>query len=447
MSLLAHCLRLLSRPGPGTRPGRRPRRVPYRPTVTLLEDRALPSTLFVTNTGDTGVSGDGSLRGEIAAAHSSDTILLAGSLAGKTIVLTHGELFLGKDLTIQGQGSVKPIISGNTTTRVFEVRATVTLTNLAIVNGNGTAGRHFIPVNLAYADLAYALTAAAPDGEGGAIYNAGSLTLQGCTLSDNSAVVSDSGTDVRAAGGALYNAGGATALVRSSTLSGNAAAVSLAAGTALNAVARGGAIFNDVGGTVTVLGSTLSGNSAAVSASAGSTVFQAFAEGGGLYSYGTITVNSSTLSGNSAAVSVSSGSTVSLAEGMGGGIFNSFQARLTVNSSTLSGNAATVSTSSGGDILSALASGGGLENWGAGTASLSGTIVSGNTAALAASDGGTSGFGSTTVLAGGIYNDGTLLLDHSRDTGNVAPEGADLFNDVDGTVTLHLSTVGVLVNP
>src|SRR5262249_32891367 len=148
--------------------------------------------------------------------------------------------------TIQGQGSAKPVISGNNTSRVFEVRATVTLTNLALVNGNGTAGRHFIPINIP-ADLASAFTAVPPDGEGGAIYNAGSLTLQGCTLSGNSAVVSDSGTFVIAAGGALYNAGGATALVRSSTLSGNSAAVSLWGGAAQTVVAKGGAIYNDVG--------------------------------------------------------------------------------------------------------------------------------------------------------------------------------------------------------
>jgi hypothetical protein len=57
----------------------------------VLEGRALPSTLAVTNTSDTGVSGDGSLRGEIAAA-SGDTIEFAGSVHGQTITLTSGEL-------------------------------------------------------------------------------------------------------------------------------------------------------------------------------------------------------------------------------------------------------------------------------------------------------------------------------------------------------------------
>ena len=47
----------------------------------------MPRTLVVTNAPDTGVNVDGSLRGEIAAAQSGDTIVFDGSLAGQTITL------------------------------------------------------------------------------------------------------------------------------------------------------------------------------------------------------------------------------------------------------------------------------------------------------------------------------------------------------------------------
>src|SRR5262252_8405008 len=79
-----------------TRPHRRcgtpalpPRRTVLR--VEALEDRAVPSTLTVTNLSDSGVSGDGSLRGEIAAAKAGDTITFQQGLSG-TITLTGGQL-------------------------------------------------------------------------------------------------------------------------------------------------------------------------------------------------------------------------------------------------------------------------------------------------------------------------------------------------------------------
>ena len=53
------------------------------PGLETLEDRTVPSTLMVTNNLDTGVPGDGSLRGEIAAAQSGDTIKFAHSLVAK----------------------------------------------------------------------------------------------------------------------------------------------------------------------------------------------------------------------------------------------------------------------------------------------------------------------------------------------------------------------------
>jgi hypothetical protein len=71
--------------------GSRRQRLAYRPTIAVLEDRQLLSTWTVSNNHD---SGPGSLRAEIAAAQSGDTIHFAGKLAGQTITLTCGELVI-----------------------------------------------------------------------------------------------------------------------------------------------------------------------------------------------------------------------------------------------------------------------------------------------------------------------------------------------------------------
>jgi hypothetical protein len=86
----------------GHGPSRRRARV--RPRLEFLEDRRLPSTLTVTNNLD---SGSGSLRADIAAAQSGDTINFDPSLNGQTITL-NSELFIGgpiHNLTIQGPGA------------------------------------------------------------------------------------------------------------------------------------------------------------------------------------------------------------------------------------------------------------------------------------------------------------------------------------------------------
>src|SRR5262245_54679619 len=77
------------------------RRRSFVPRLDILEDRTALSTLTVTNLGDTGVAGDGSLRGAIMAAAPGDTIEFAPTLSG-TIYLG-SDLTLDRDLTIQGR--------------------------------------------------------------------------------------------------------------------------------------------------------------------------------------------------------------------------------------------------------------------------------------------------------------------------------------------------------
>ena len=133
--------RLLQRMTGGSRLHRTRRRRPFSPfgiqaaQVETLESRQLLSALTVTTAAD---SGAGSLRAEIAAANSGDTINFAASLKGQTITLTSGELVVNKNLDIEGLGAGKLAVSGNHASRVFDIQnaASVTIAGLTIADGN-----------------------------------------------------------------------------------------------------------------------------------------------------------------------------------------------------------------------------------------------------------------------------------------------------------------------
>jgi hypothetical protein len=283
----------------------RPTTPRFRPQLESLEDRCVLSALnhhspspppppppgLVTNTYD---SGPGSLRYEIAAANPGDIITFAPSLDGHAITLTGGELDIDKNLTIQGPGAGLLTVTngrGNNGSRIFEVDgSTVTLSGMTISNGVGV--RQYI-VDPAFGTDYY-------DGTGGGILNLGALTINGCTLSGNTAIGNSSHFFGGGGGGAVANFG--TLTVSGCTLSNN------------SSQGGGGGIYNALGGTLTVSGCTLSGNSADGSPSD---------VGGGICNFGTLTVSNSTLSGNSASY--------------GGGIANE-GGTLTVSNSVFSAN-------------------------------------------------------------------------------------------------------------
>jgi hypothetical protein len=111
---------------------------------------------MVTNLNDSVnyAAGDGSLRGEMAAARSGDTIQFASNLAGTTITLTAGELVINESISIIGltsgaENTGKPTvtISGNNNSRVFDIEGgntgsgiSVTLEDLNITKGVATNG-------------------------------------------------------------------------------------------------------------------------------------------------------------------------------------------------------------------------------------------------------------------------------------------------------------------
>jgi hypothetical protein len=301
-----------------------------------LEARDCPSTLTVTNNLDTGARGDGSLRGEIAAANSGDTIAFASSLKGQTITLsaTNGELQIARNLTIQGPGASQLTISGGFNSRVFEVdgsTTSVTLSGVSIIDGIGTA---FYPYGNTGWSGGNKSGTTAQDGQGGAIWNGGTLTVSSCMLADNSAAVNGYSSF---AGGGIYNVG--TLIVSNSTLAHNSV------GNAYGYYGNGGGIYN--AGTLTVNGSTLSDNIAYGSNGVGL--------GGGIYSgYKlTVTITGSTLTGNTGSLGGAvytdgtlalNGSTLSgnSASSEGGGIFNDRQGHLTIQSSVVKNNTAPV---------------------------------------------------------------------------------------------------------
>lgn len=95
----------------------------------------------VTNSND---SGAGSLRNAIISACPGDTITFDMNQITGPIILTSGELNIGKDLTIQGPTAQGLTISGNNTdadpsrrSRIFNIASgrTVSISNLTIANG------------------------------------------------------------------------------------------------------------------------------------------------------------------------------------------------------------------------------------------------------------------------------------------------------------------------
>ena len=194
--------------------------------------------LFVTNTND---SGTGSLRNQIAAAASGDTIEF--SVTGTISVLSG--LIISKNLTIIGPTAAPEITLnggglGNMVVIAVFGGTTVNLQNLTIANATIV-------------------------GDGAGISNSGTLTVINCTFSHNRAAfgggISNGGTltvinstflgnSASQSGGAIENAD-ATATVTNSTFSNNSATAGF-----------GGGIDNVFSATLTVTNSTFSGNSA-----------------------------------------------------------------------------------------------------------------------------------------------------------------------------------------
>src|SRR5262245_19993332 len=184
------------------------------PRLELLEDRTVPSTLTVLNNLD---SGAGSLRYAIGHSRDGDTIVFAPDRAGQTITLTSGSLDIKRSLDIEGPGAGLLAVSGNNTSRVFDLGAglTVNISGLTITHGRGRGS----------------------NGGGGGILNVGSsLTLTNDVFSYNQAI----GSGGLGRGGAVSCLNDAALTVTDSTFVGN-----LVLGGGNGGFAQGGGIFID----------------------------------------------------------------------------------------------------------------------------------------------------------------------------------------------------------
>jgi hypothetical protein len=214
-----------------------------RPAVMGLEGRELLSTLTVSNTND---SGAGSLRAAVNQANSDaggDTIVFSSLFSSPRTISLSGTLDLTNKATttITGPGANLLTISGNKTSRVFDISGgSAVLSGLTITGGSADKG-------------------------GGLLISHGTLTLTNCTVSGNAATVQ---------GGGIATQSGCTTTLTDCAISGNTAP-------------DGGGLADLLNSTLSLINATLSGNTAST-------------QGGGLYNDGTATLTNCTISGNSA---------------------------------------------------------------------------------------------------------------------------------------------------
>jgi len=164
-----------------------------------------------------------SLRQAIANASPGAILYLTNS---GPIALTGGELMINKDLCLVGTGATKLDITAQNSNRIFNIAANVEvqLYGLMIRDGRAPNG----------ANGATASAAGQPGANGGGIYNAGTLTLGECIVTNCRAGDGGNGYlgSTGAAGGAgghggegggIWNANTATLILRTTTIAGNSA--------------------------------------------------------------------------------------------------------------------------------------------------------------------------------------------------------------------------------
>jgi hypothetical protein len=426
----------------------RPHRVALR--LEALEDRTVPSTLTVTSAADDGSAG--TLRAEIAAAVSGDTINFDPSLVGQTITLTSGELAITKSLDIEGLGANQLAISGNGASRVFDISSGVTaaIDDLTISGGRAVGQGGGIlnagTLSLAHVIVSHNQVVGVPGAFavlGGGIRNTGALTVSDSEFDHNQAVGpagAPGGPGGGGLGGAIMSSGlgsaPATATVSGSTFLDNQAIGGAAGlGASFTRVGLGGAIMNDAG-TVTVSDSEFDHNQAVGGFGGG--FVGGFGAGGAICNGArtgdaVLSVRDCTLTDNQA-IGGAAGAGSNPQIGRGGGIANFVSpiatlpvtATASVTDSVLVGNQAI-----GGDGPNGgTGQGGGITNERGGILTVTDSELIGNLAIGGA--GGSAGAGGV-GRGGGIANldNSSLTVIQSSLTGNQA-QGGDGHNGGDG---------------
>jgi hypothetical protein len=349
--------------------------------------------------------------------------------------LTYSGLpLITSDITIEGNGGK---IARKASARTFRVVDVAPVGNLTLRNLTLRGGR--------------------ADDDGGALFNLGTVTIENSTISGNSSADeggglfnADSGTmTVRNSkilenkasedGGGINNEENSTLIIEDSTISRNTSGDD------------GGGIGSEYYGTITITNSIISKNKAAE-------------DGGGIdiERYSTFTITNSTITGNIAADDGGglhiepyaqgsiTDSTISKnkAADHGGGVHNDGDNTVTITNSTVSGNQANDS-------------GGGIYNGYRSTLIIENSTISGNRSKFSYGGGinndyqGTVTINNSTIASnkagddgGGIATNGVLNLNRSLISGNKAPNGREVYNYVDGTITAaNFNIFGVSGNP
>jgi hypothetical protein len=258
--------------------------------VSPLEDRLAPASFVVTTLAD---SGAGSLRAQVAAANAlagADTITFDKSLLGGTITLTTGEIAITSDLVIDGPGASLQAVSGNNSSRIFNINGAgtlnVTVQDLLLTKGATSGvndgGAIFIQdENVTVANCQFFQNTSSSDGGAIRLNAAGAkLTVDDCNFNSNAAA---------ATGGAISAGGSATVTLTDSNITNNSAL-------------GGGGLALTAGGDLTVLGCTFQGNSAASGSGGGAFISSSFT--GAKFSNSTLHNNSASVNGGGVALGV-----------------------------------------------------------------------------------------------------------------------------------------------
>ncbi len=274
------------------------------PDLERLEDRTLPSSY----TAATAVDLLAALSAANAAGGTNTIALIAPSTSPYVLTAALPDVAAGNDLTITGNGDTIERSTDPSAPAfgllVVDPGASLSVQNLTLENGDAPLGT-----------------------SGGGILNQGTLTVENCAITGNTA--QDSSTN--SGGGGIANLSG-TLTVDHSTISNNSTPG--AGGGILNVGTLGAG--DVILGTLTVTFSTMAGNTST--------------NGGGVANLGgSATISSSTISGNSAET-VPGGSVPDTTGYLGGGIWDSGDVAgsgLTLEDSTLANN---VTAGSGGAI-------------------------------------------------------------------------------------------------
>ena len=273
---------------------------------------------------------------------------LPGEGATITLAPEFGALEIKSNITIESKldfGTVDQgyvTISGGDATQIFTIAADagLTLSNITLTNGF------------------------AADTNGGAIYNAGTLTMTDSTVSNSKVAGQTEGVGVN--GGAIYNKSGATLTLTDTDFISNSSVKELdSAG-----LAKGGAIHN--AGTMTITGGVFDGNSAQIDGGAinagpsatisGVTIRNTLSSNGIYVNNGTVVITDATFTGNAAndVVKAAGGANVLIEGSLFTGnsvcnVSNSDSTVTIVNSvfvgNTIGGNQGIIATSQGGKTL------------------------------------------------------------------------------------------------